>query len=348
MNRWWKKYWWHCALWTSLVVAQLVQDYVAYSSLINDIGWGQEFFWIGIVVSGGIVSVYGYGYILSLFNWRKHVFPFIGVTLAFIFVFPLWQGIWRSYLSNLFFDNSIPSISQLTHFSFIFFTSITRGWAFVGLGFVIAFYNDYLNSQRQKQLFEKTALSAELDSLKNQINPHFLYNTLSYLYAQARPLSPQLSESILILSDMMRYSLHQTDEQGLVSLEKEIEHINNYIQIHQLRFDNKLAVNFSSEGNLAHKRILPLVLISFVENAFKHGKLGDPNHPITIELRVGNDSSLWFNIKNRKSEGPKEHSSGIGLQNVRRRLELVYPNQHQLHISNTNALFEVSLSIKKV
>ncbi len=343
----WNKYKYHIYFWSFWGGLLLLQDGLSHyfsNSTKPLITWQYVYFFVlHMALVCGVT--YGYAYLLKKFPYSKSqvqwflssFFVFIGVTLVFVFFRPTVDAL-------LFSNKDAYKRSFQDYFPWLLRTTLV--FMIVGFGYRILM--DYIVEQQRRLLLEKTALSAELSALKNQINPHFLYNTLSYLYAQARPLSESLGEAILLLSDMMRYSLHETDERGLVVLEKEIEHIENYIQIHQLRFGNTLAVEFEVEGRYENKLILPLILISFVENAFKHGKTTDPQNPLVIKLTVHPDSSLSFFVKNRKTEGPKEHSSGIGLLNVKRRLALAYPNAHQVTITDTKYYFEVSLTIKKV
>jgi Histidine kinase len=192
---------------------------------------------------------------------------------------------------------------------------------------------------------EREVNEAKLSVLKHQINPHFLYNTLSYMHSQARPVSDNLAKSILMLSDMMRYSLNKTDENGLTLIEKEIQYIENFIEIHRLRFNTDFYVNFEIEGIIGNKKIVPLLLITFVENAIKHGKLDDKNHPIKIKLFTNKDF-LIFTLKNQKQAGKKDDTSGIGLENTRNRLKLLYPNRHKLILKDDQNSFEVELRIE--
>lgn len=218
-----------------------------------------------------------------------------------------------------------------------FAVTILVSWA-------IRLYKNNVLSERKARQLESEVNEARLAMLKHQINPHFLYNTLSYMYSQARPLSDNLSKSILILADMMRYSLDKTSDNQNASIAKEVDYIENYIQIYRLRFGSAFFVNFQIEGVIDQRKIVPLILITFVENAFKHGKLNDSNQPIAIKLTV-NKRSLIFWVKNYKQPGIKDSTSGIGLENTRNRLQLAYPQQHTLTITNETSFFEVLLII---
>ncbi|WP_345228255.1 sensor histidine kinase, partial [Hymenobacter koreensis] len=172
----------------------------------------------------------------------------------------------------------------------------------------------------------QSLVEANLAFLKSQINPHFLFNALNFFYAQVYPHSEGAAKGILLLSDIMRYALHE-DPDGKVPLGQEVQHVRNYIALNQLRFNQQLQVDFRVSGQLEYRLILPLVLITFVENCFKHGELHEPDRPVQIRLSV-EQNRLEFQTRNQLRHGPKEQSTGIGLANTRRRLALVYPGRH--------------------
>ena len=206
--------------------------------------------------------------------------------------------------------------------------------------------NQKLLEQRTFRL-EKEKMQADFLFLKAQINPHFLHNTLNFLYARSLPYSPELSEGILALSAIMRYSLdNREDGDGKVLLTDEISHVHNVLRIQQLRFDNSLQVRVALTGDPEGKRILPFILITLVENAFKHGDLKSIDNPVNIALTVCPDGQLRFVCSNKKKTGPKELSTGIGLDNTRKRLELAYGENYSLYIKDQRELFTVDLTIK--
>ncbi|HVU56341.1 MAG TPA: histidine kinase [Puia sp.] len=212
--------------------------------------------------------------------------------------------------------------------------------------------NQKVLEQRTSRL-EKEKMQADYLFLKAQINPHFLHNTLNFLYARSLPYSNELSEGILTLSEIMRYSLDkEEDADGKVLLTREIEHMNNIIKIQQLRFGNALQVVFTIQGRPEGLRILPFILITIVENAFKHGELKDPRHPVTLDLCIDDTTSaqgagkkLRFHCVNKKKTGPKELSTGIGLENTRKRLELAYGENYSLYIKDQREAYTADLAI---
>lgn len=236
--------------------------------------------------------------------------------------------------------------------------SIWRGgyYTLLSLGYFFAINSLYIEKQRRKlseakaerqdklREAEKALMQAEISNLKSQINPHFLYNALNFFYSQIYPLSERTANGILLLSDIMRYALKDDLVNGKVMLEDEVEHLQNYIRMNQLRFDNQLQVDFTVEGSLAYRMIIPLILITFVENCFKHGDLYDSGHPLTIRLRVSDDQ-LSFYTYNKKQRGIKPRSTGVGLTNTRRRLDLCYGDRYSLDLSDEGDFFACTLII---
>lgn len=197
---------------------------------------------------------------------------------------------------------------------------------------------------QENHRLEQSIIDTQLNNLKNQINPDFLFRKLDYFYQQSLPHSPSLSKGISLLTDMMKYAINDKEDEGKVSLEKEVKHIQNFIEINQLRFDGRLQVKFDIIGVNETQQIMPLILLTFVENAFKHGELFDVNNPFRITLKVeGND--LSFTTYNRTRRGPKEESEGIGINNTQKRLSLGYAENYSLNIKHEPEFYEVALSL---
>ncbi|NQV75960.1 MAG: histidine kinase, partial [Bacteroidetes bacterium] len=175
----------------------------------------------------------------------------------------------------------------------------------------------------------------------SQINPHFLFNSLNNIYSLAYQKADKTPEAILKLSEIMRYMLYESNEDK-VALSDEIRYLENYIELQKLRFKDKTHIKFEINGDTDIQKITPLVLISFVENAFKHGIATDRENPISIILNVF-ANKLFFQVINRKSNQNKDETGGIGLQNVRRRLDLVYKGQYRLHIEDGNDIYNCEL-----
>src|SRR5688572_21699304 len=275
-----------------------------------------------------IFMVIFFYFTINYFYWliaeRKKIISYLKVVFIIILGSFAFHAILFYFLPEAL-SKPYPSIL------FMFFAMVINLVFYFGVSFLVAYISNLREGQKQRKILEAQKLQLEVEKseanlnfLKAQINPHFLHNTLNFLYAKSIPYSPELSEGILTLSDIMRYALSEGNaKDGKAPLKDEIEHVRNVIKINQLRFSNKLNVRFDVEGVINGASIIPFVLITLVENAFKHGDLKSNEHPIEIKLKVDNDV-IWFFCRNKKKSGPRELSTGIGLDNIKKRLELAY------------------------
>jgi hypothetical protein len=202
----------------------------------------------------------------------------------------------------------------------------------------------WFESERDKNRAEREKSQAELLALKAQLNPHFLFNTLNSIYYLARKKSDTTPDVILKLSDLMRFVLTETTAES-IPLEKEVESMQQYIDLQQLRLTDKTGVIFETTGEIKDQKIAPLLLLPFVENAFKFGVSSHTASVISIFLSIQNDK-LSFIVRNSKVNSIRsEESTGTGLNNVRQRLSLTYPGKHALKIQETDADYDVELKI---
>lgn len=203
----------------------------------------------------------------------------------------------------------------------------------------------FSNENRVKEI-ENQKLVAELSYLKAQINPHFFFNTLNGIYALASRKSDQTPEVILKLSDLMRYVIYEANT-SKVSLSREIKHVGNYIDLQKIRLNEMIKVNFEVTGNPGLMQIEPLLFSVFLENAFKHGI--DYSKPGTIDIVMNiEENGIFFKIANPIPENRKEgnpSNSGLGLKNIRQRLDLVYGDQQKLKIYEKDNKHIVELTI---
>lgn len=216
---------------------------------------------------------------------------------------------------------------------------------FVGL---LRFVENYFHHEAERKENENRQLTSELRFLRAQVNPHFLFNTLNNLYYLAVNESPRTPEIIAKLSGMMRYMLHDSNHPTVV-LAKEIEYMENYIELEKMRLNDDVPIAFEVDINPASgARIVPLILITFLENAFKHGIANAGGKSwITVSIQQ-KGSVLHYQVRNAKvgeSEKTVGEKSGIGLANVKRRLELSYPNQHVLSTTETDQEYTVHLQL---
>ncbi|MGJ8745496.1 sensor histidine kinase [Polaribacter sp.] len=214
------------------------------------------------------------------------------------------------------------------------------------MGLVVYNYLSQIKNEDLKNKFLKTQLQLkeqELKFLKMQIHPHFLFNSLNTIYGFAIAKADETPEMILKLSNLLDYILYQVEKPKVLLIE-EVNHLEDYISLEKMRFHDTLKVNFSKDNLNDAIQIPPMLLIPFVENSFKHGVIIDGSIKVDIHLKTANNC-LFFEIEN-SSKRKEEASTGIGLQNIKKRLEMLYPEKHQLEIIDKKDVFKVSLKIE--
>lgn len=194
------------------------------------------------------------------------------------------------------------------------------------------------------ELATKEKLKAEISFLRGQLQPHFMFNTLNSLYASALKESPKTAQAILRLSDLLRYTITES-EQVSTDLAKEINMLHDYCQLQQIRFVDRIHISWQVHGDAKNKKIAPLLLLPLAENAFKYGtdELLEEGW-ISFNIEIGEDE-FTFKVINGKAEGRKS-STGIGLQNIKKRLALLYPKAHELIVHDDAEVFRCILHIK--
>lgn len=232
------------------------------------------------------------------------------------------------------------------HSAFFFVTLV-----YVGVSSFLKFVKDWIAMQDlnyKLAKIEKQKLEAELNTLKGQLNPHFLFNSLNNIYSLALIKSDKVPELILKLSDLMRHIIYESKE-NFIALEKEIEFVDNFIALQQIRISNNTKLKYEKSGKIPHARIVPLLFEPFIDNAFKHGVPGNADSDfINIGFQFSVDK-LHFKIENNYSDEQKwnKKHSGIGIQNVKQRLSLLYKkNEYDLLIHKDNHVYCVELNLK--
>nr|WP_121269683.1 sensor histidine kinase [Pedobacter schmidteae] len=214
---------------------------------------------------------------------------------------------------------------------------------FVVVSALLKFAIDWFGSERVQRDLLSEKRDMELQFLKSQLNPHFLFNSLNNIYSLAYQKSDKTADAILKLSEIMRYMIYESND-SWVSLSKEITYVQSYIELQKLRFKDGAAVEFTLNGEIDDQRVVPLILISFVENAFKHGVANDPKDPIRINI-IANQKILHFSVSNKKNKSNKDLMGGVGLNNVERRLQLLYPERYKLNIVNSATHYTTELML---
>jgi len=213
----------------------------------------------------------------------------------------------------------------------------------------LLFFKQWFEKERLADKLEKLNIETELKYLKSQINPHFLFNSLNSVYALTLSKSDKAPEVVLKLSDILRYILYDGGEK-VVGLKKEIEYLENYLDLEKIRYGSRLKTTLELEGDPSGKEIAPMIFLPFIENSFKHGVNSNiGNTFINIKFIIG-VTDLHFYIENNKplqklNETP-DYQGGIGINNVKKRLHLLYPGKHSLSIDEEGDTFKVKLHLQ--
>ncbi|MGQ1909734.1 sensor histidine kinase [Marinifilum sp. RC60d5] len=285
-------------------------------------------------------------YLFPVFLYKRRIWLFILLFGLSLFVVAL---------IGRFTDNHIILKYYLTQFKIfpVFnFIQIIRNMINLGTVMTIPFIIklvEYLNLIAQnEQNLAKEKLEAELSFLKNQVQPHFLFNTLNSLYSLILKKSDQSLDVILKLSELLRYMLYETNTKQ-VNLSKEVESIKNYIELEKIRHGDKIDLSINIWGDINSNNIAPMIILPFIENSFKHSTKGfDKKSWITIDIGV-KENKLKLNIENSIPNSSADQNSivgGIGLQNVKRRLSLIYPEKYDLKIETNKESYCVHLNLE--
>ena len=248
-----------------------------------------------------------------------------------------------SYFLSLLFALAFLCIQQLVY-TITFKDALSSGIVILLLSGFLKLAHSLFISEKQKKLLENERLNAELNFLKLQINPHFLFNTLNSIYSQAHFRSEQTEHSILKFSRIMRYVLYDSAADK-IPLTQDLEYISNYIDLQQLRLSKNITIQYDVSGPVNGLSIAPLLLITFIENAFKHGISYTAPSEIKISIAVtGNELSLT--VGNAITQLSRESTGGVGLINARRRLDVLYHGRHLLDVIENDHLYIVNLKIE--
>ena len=293
------------------------------------------------IVFAAICAYLNYFVFLPRFLKRRNVWLYL---LEFFIPFLLIMFI-RINLDRYFADGLARSVEYVYSTRFVV-QVITTNFFIVIFVAMLRFAIEWLEFEAKKNEVENEKLTAELNFLKAQINPHFLFNTLNNLYYLAYSKSENTTEVIAKLSQMMRYMIYDTN-QPKVLLNKEIEYMRNYISLERLRLNDQIPIKFDVTGNTENVWISPLIFITFLENAFKHGvSNSNPKAWVNIAIRLQGRECI-YTVENSRTTDLRDgnEKSGIGLQNVKRRLELSYPGKYKLVTEDTMEKYVVKLNL---
>ena len=289
-----------------------------------------------------MLMVYTTNYLLIPFLlYKKRYVLFVLIFIAMI----LTSSFTKMYIigqvandPNIFFGRNLKARiydNVIPHFFLVI----------AGAAFKLVF--DQLRLQKKIAELAKENAEAELNFLKSQINPHFLFNSLNSVYFLIDKSNPDARQALHTFSDMLRYQLYEANGEK-IPIEKEINYLQDYVHLQQLRKDENYKVQFNCSPEVKNFSIEPLLLIPFVENAFKHisHKTNEPNF-VKVDL-TRNNGYFEFAVENSREKGiyTTEQHGGIGMNNVKRRLELLYPNAHELDVNDEANTFKINLKLK--
>ena len=326
----------------------LVLCFIAFYTLVHAIrhlpdllhgglDWnGESTYMLSIVRIGAdmvIAFLFAFFPYLVFYHWyavKKWFWISAGLALSLMCCF-LLDFTWTRYMeapNKVLLDNYLPQ-------AVFFFTM----YAVFGVAFYFIRYSHYKELKETETLLQNR--QSELSFLRSQINPHFLFNNLNNIYSLVYDHSDQALNAIAGLSELLRYMLYGTDQ--TVTLAKEVGYIEKYIALQQLRYERPEMVSFKVNGPVEQVLVSPLLFIPFVENAFKHG---DPTAPDWLEIELSVEMGyIHFFCANKKAVKHRDPEGGIGIENVKRRLALLYPGHYKLDIVDKNELFTVKLEL---
>jgi two-component system LytT family sensor kinase len=322
---------WHVIFW---LVWYFFYTFTYSTGVVDKTQFFHNLCLLPVRIAGTYLLIY---WIIPIFLFKKKYLLFVILAILHAILF----GFFISLV--LYFITGYKDLATM-----FFFRPIVLNYQIPATAAAIYLFKRMYLIQQHSLNLEKEKLEAELKFLKSQIHPHFLFNTLNNLYALTLKKSDKAPEMVIQLSNLLEYTLYSGKESE-VGLNEELKQIRGYIDLEKLRFGNRLNINTEIDGNIDGLMIAPLLLLPFVENSFKHGASTDLKSPF-IEIKADvKENKLRFSISNStgsessKNEGYKE---GIGLKNVKRRLELLYPRKHSLEINQKQNIFNVNLTLE--
>lgn len=318
----------HIAIWVSFILLASIPIYVSRNEIPIDF------------IKRALVNItffyINYTFLVPQFLLKKRIYIYLLSAALILFI-----------SSNISVSNSFAIDEQTENITNIrlrvFPTIMTLHFLLIGLA--IKVYQEWASNEKKKTMVQAEKNLSELEALKNQINPHFLFNSLNSIYSLTVKKSNDAPEAVIMLSELMRYMLYQTNDE-FVMLSSELDYIKNYVSLQKMRLIDQEHVELYIKGNVTTQRIRPLLFVSIIENAFKYGTSYDGQTKIKIMIKVNGDT-LEFQCENGLSD--KKYSSknsGIGLQNTMNRFELLYPNNHEVAIQEDEEAYKVNINLR--
>lgn len=341
----------HITIWAALLINSIQDAYTTtdkhFAALIRSSGLNTG--WFALIFNSGyllvsLVAFYGAYFFVGplLFITKKYIRASLHlIAVLVIMVLTRYLVEFHILLPYLRFDNYFGHTPEMKYY---IENCVLYTYKYCLAGLVVYFLvASYLFEEDKKQI-EKEKIQAELSFLRSQINPHFLFNTINDIYALTYQKNDQAPEALLKLSSMLRYML-QEGATGKIELAKEIAYLRDYIELQRIGLKNQLYFLFKVEGEIDQQQISPLLLIPFAENIFKHGVIDDPLYPAQLRITLQNHSFQLYSI-NKIARLQKDSLGGIGLNNVRRRLELLYPEKFTFKVTEKENMYQCHLQLK--
>ncbi len=326
----------HLAFWALYALSEYVANWYHYRPGERHL-IGQQILWsLPILMSAAYFTGY---WLVPRFLLKERFLPFLtGIVLVAAFVLAARLGaLYLSWRLEGYEVDYIPPSKVLKN--------TIRDYAIIALAVCLMIIDDWRRRGRLNRQLQQAKAQAELQLLKSQLHPHFLFNTLNNIYGQSLQEPEKVPGSIIRLSKILDYLVYYSSKER-IPLQKEVELIRNYLALEQLRYGGKLKIDAELPELNEYPKASPLLLLPFVENAFKHGGK-DENGKWWVKMQLQMvDSLLVFSIENSKPAKAQEKKGGLGLKNIRERLGLLYPRRHRLHIEDARNYFSVRMEIE--
>ncbi|AWX45173.1 Histidine kinase [Flagellimonas maritima] len=326
----------HISFWLAYLILWSAQDFVYFKDYFSVMLLN-----IFTVLPLLAIVYFNLYFLLPKFLFKKRYLVYVLFLCASI-VAATYISSWNHqfYFTNIihnvgignFFMSSEGKLAQLTEILVL-----------MGLSMSIFLLRDRYTKEKVLEEAKKRQLEVELKLLKEQMNPHFLFNSLNSIYMMLDKHPGKGKEMLLRFSDILSHQLYESTEDS-IALKKELENVKNYINIESIRHGSLATINVDCIDYSGKLNISPMILLPIIENAFKHSPSGSPYY-ITIFINLTTENRLILNVENSKVFKPVQKASGIGLANVKRRLELIYPKKYELYIDDIEKKFKITLKI---
>jgi LytS/YehU family sensor histidine kinase len=280
----------------------------------------------------------------KFFQTKKYGHFLLGILLLLLF-YTVVKDLHDAYLNARIVFSETHDFFKYTYYSKYSYYNFSIAVFYVGFTMALELSKDWFIQREHLQKIKIENLNTEINYLKAQINPHFLFNSLNTLYVQIDQKNGEARKTLEKISEMLRYQLYECNN-DTISMEKELEYISSYIELQKLRKENNFDITYCYDEGIKIFRVAPLLLIPFIENAFKHlSNFTDRTNIVRVEMEK-KDGKLVCTVFNTSCLSSKNNHEGIGLRNVKRRLELLYPGRHELIIEEGPASYKITLTLK--